>query len=120
MIDPMQAFLEASSLRQPVFPASSRYHGVGTAVHVTPDGHSIAYVLRRFVPAAERFATLEEYQVAEGDRIDNLASRFLGDPEQYWRIADANGALRPGELTRTPGRFVRITLPEGVPAPSDD
>ena len=120
MIDPMQAFLEASSLRQPVFPASSRYHAIGTAVHVTPDGHSIAYVLRRFVPAAERFATLEEYQVAEGDRIDNIASRFLGDPEQYWRLADANGALRPGELTREAGRFVRITLPEGVPAPSDD
>jgi len=120
VIDPMQAFLEASSLRQPNFPASSRYHGIGTAVHVTPDGRSIAYVLRRIVPPADRFATLEEYQVVEGDRIDNVASRFLGDPEQYWRLADANGALRPDELTREPGRFVRITLPEGVPAPSDD
>jgi hypothetical protein len=120
VIDPMQAFLEAASLRQPNFPASSRYHGIGTAVHVTPDGRSIAYVLRRIVPPADRFATLEEYQVVEGDRIDNVASRFLGDPEQYWRLADANGALRPDELTREPGRFVRITLPEGVPAPSDD
>ena len=120
MIDPMQAFLEASSLRQPVFPASSRYHGVGTAIHVTPDGRSITYVLRRIVPPPERFATLEEYEVVETDRIDNLASRFLGDPEQYWRLADANGALRPDELTREAGRFVRMTLPEGVPAPSDD
>lgn len=120
MIDPMQAFLEASSLRQPVFPAGSRYHGIGTAVHVTPDGRSIAYLRRRIVPPAEHFATLQEYEVVEGDRIDNIASRFLGDPEQYWRIADANSALRPADLTHEAGTLLRITLPEGVPAPSDD
>ena len=36
-----------------------------------------------------------------------------------WRICDANGALRPEELTELIGRRLRITLPEGVPgAPS--
>lgn len=119
-IDPLRAFLEASAIRQPVFPPGSRYHGLGTAVHTTPDGVSVAYLLRRFVPPPERFATLHEYAVVEGDRIDNVAHRFLGDPEQYWRVCDANGALRPAELTAVPGRVVRITLPEGIPtAPAE-
>ena len=39
----------------------------------------------------------------------------MGDPEAFWRIADANSALRPQDLTRTPGRRLRITLPEGIP-----
>jgi hypothetical protein len=32
-----------------------------------------------------------------------------------WRLCDANGAMRPDELTETPGRRLRITLPEGIP-----
>jgi hypothetical protein len=53
--------------------------------------------------------------VAQGDRLDNLAARYLGDPEQYWRLCDANRALRPDELIETVGRQLRITLPQGVP-----
>ncbi len=53
--------------------------------------------------------------VAQGDRLDNIAAKYLGDPEQYWRICDANGAMRPDELIETIGRQLRITLPEGVP-----
>jgi hypothetical protein len=30
--------------------------------------------------------------VVEGDRLDNLAARFLGDPLLCWMICDANGA----------------------------
>jgi hypothetical protein len=30
-------------------------------------------------------------------------------------VADANGAMRPDELTEEIGRKLRITLPEGVP-----
>ena len=52
---------------------------------------------------------------SQGDRLDNLAARYLGDPEQFWRLCDANGAMRPDELTQTSARRLRITLPEGVP-----
>ncbi|MDN0075088.1 LysM domain-containing protein [Crenobacter sp. SG2303] len=120
MIDPVQAFLEANSLQTPVFPASSRYHGLGTSVLTTPDGCNVAYLKRRFVPPPERFALLQEHAVVEGDRLDNLAQRYLGDPEQYWRLCDANGALRPDELVETIGRRLRITLPEGIPGVSND
>ena len=44
-----------------------------------------------------------------------LAAGYLGDAELYWRLADANGAMRPRDLTETAGARVRITLPEGMP-----
>ncbi|MGK2915383.1 MAG: hypothetical protein ACSLE5_13220 [Porticoccaceae bacterium] len=119
MIDPLQAFLEAHSLQGPLFPPTSRYHGLPAGVHQTVDGRSLVYVSRRLVPAPERFALLQEHAVVEGDRLDNLAHRYIGDPEQYWRLCDANGAMRPDELIEEVGRLLRITLPEGVPGPND-
>ena len=46
----------------------------------------------------------------QGDRLDNVTAKYLGDPEQFWRLCDANGAMRPEELTETIGNRVRITL----------
>jgi hypothetical protein len=57
--------------------------------------------------------------VFQGDRLDNIAALYLGDPEQFWRICDANAAMRPNELTETIGRRLRITLPEGIPGTSN-
>ena len=98
-----------------LFPPNSRYLNVETAKLVLPDGTEIAYLARRFVPLPERFALLQQYQVTEGDRLDNLAARFIGDPEQFWRICDANGAMRPEALTEVVGRTLRITMPDGIP-----
>lgn len=114
MTDPMKAFLQAVSLTAPVFPPNSRYYGLETSTWTRSDGSVVAYVIRRFVPAPERFVTLREHAVAEGDRLDNLAARYLGDPELFWRICDANGAMRPDELVEAVGTRLRITLPEGV------
>ena len=93
----------------------SRYSGIDAAAYVTADGRTIAYLRRRFVPPPERFALLQEHVVRDGDRPDLLAYQYLGDPEQYWRIADANAVFWPEELTDEPARLVRITLPEGIP-----
>jgi hypothetical protein len=60
-----------------------------------------------------------EHSVAQGDRLDSISARYLGDPEQFWLICDANGAIRPEELTETIGRRLRITLPAGVPQASN-
>jgi hypothetical protein len=120
MIDPVQAFLEANSLQVPVFPPTSRYHGLGMLVLAAADGRDIAYVKRRFVPPPERFALLQEHVVVEGDRIDNLAHRYLGDAQQYWRLCDANGAMRPDRLTEVAGVRLRVTLPEGIPGERGD
>lgn len=98
-----------------MFPATSRYHDIETATLERPDGSEVVYLRRRFVPSPDRFALLQVHVVVSGDRLDNVTARYLGDPEQFWRIADANGALRPEELVERVGRRLRITLPEGLP-----
>src|SRR5258707_14263051 len=102
------------------FPIPSRYHDVEIVKLTVPDGQYeqrkiIVYLKRRFVPPPENFQLLQEHTVTQGDRLDNIAAKYLGDPEQFWRICDANRAMRPDELTETIGRRLRITLPEGIP-----
>ena len=98
-----------------MFAITSRYHSIQTAELETADGKKIVYLRRRFAPQPAAFALLLEHTVVEGDRLDNITAQYLGDPEQFWRICDANGAIRPEELTETVGRRLRITLPEGIP-----
>ena len=98
-----------------MFSLTSRYYGIETAELVTAAGQTVKYVRRRLLPAAERFALLQEHVVSGGERLDNIAARYLGDPEQFWRICDANNTIDPDELTRLIGARIRITLPEGVP-----
>jgi hypothetical protein len=102
-------------VRHAMFSMTSRYFGISTAKLGTADGETVVYVRRRFVPPPERFAFLQEHTVTEGERLDNITAHFLGDTEQFWRVCDANRAMRPEELTETVGRKLRITLPEGIP-----
>ena len=97
------------------FAANSRYAATETATYTLPDGREVVYLRRRFVPSPENFALLHEHFVVEGERLDVLTARYIGDPEQFWRVCDANAAMRPDELTETIGRRIRITLPEGIP-----
>lgn len=114
--DPLAFLSQLSQVSQ--FPASSRYYHIEIVQFVASDGRTIAYLKRRFVPPPENFATLQEHRVIEGERLDHLAARYLGDSEQYWKICDANTAFIPSDLTDTPGRILRITLPEGFTAPT--
>lgn len=98
-----------------MFAITSRYSGIGTAELETTDSRKIVYLRRRFVPSPSAFAVLLEHTVVEGDRLDNITARYLGDPEQFWRLCDSNGAIRPEELIEIIGRRLRITLPEGIP-----
>jgi hypothetical protein len=98
-----------------MFSISSRYYSVPVTKLKTADGREIVYVRRRFVPPPERFELLLEHLVTQDERLDNITAQYLTDPEQFWRICDANGAIRPDELTETIGRRLRITLPEGIP-----
>lgn len=98
-----------------MFPITSRYYSVPTTELETVEGRKIKYLRRRFVPPAERFELLLEHAVTEGERVDTVAAQHLGDPEQFWRLCDANNAIRPEELIETVGRRLRITLPEGIP-----
>ena len=97
-----------------LIPGNGRYQLVGTASITMPDGRTITYLRRRFLPPPANFATLYEITVTYGDRLDLLAARHLSDPEQFWRICDANPIMEPEELEEV-GRHIRITLPEGIP-----
>jgi hypothetical protein len=114
MSDPLHVLMQGPA-KPNLFPANSRYAGIDTGQLTTADGKIILYLRRRFVPPPERFAVLQEYTVVQGDRLDNLAAKFIGDPERFWQICDANASMRPEQLIETIGRTLRITLPEGIP-----
>ena len=50
-------------------------------------------------------------ELHQGDRLDLISYRIYKDPEQFWRICDANLALLPEELTAEPGRRLLIPVP---------
>lgn len=100
---------------QSFYPNSSRYNGLNVLQHRLSDGREVAYLERRFLPDPANFADLTKHTIQLGDRMDNVAFKYLGDPEQYWRIADANAAMQPEDLTAVIGDQIRITLPEGIP-----
>jgi hypothetical protein len=114
MLDPVQALLAQTSLKNTLFASTSRYFGIDTSNYLTPQGATIIYLQRRFVPSSDLFQLIQEHTVVQGDRLDNLAALYLGDPTLFWRLCDANNAMRPDELTEIIGRKLRITLPEGI------
>jgi hypothetical protein len=114
VIDTLSALLGAGAVPQTSYGPESRYYGAVPLVYVTPDGRSISYVPRRFIPQPDRYATIQLYSVPQGARVDVIAAQFLGDPLLYWRLCDANAAVRPDDLELL-GRILRITLPAGVP-----
>jgi hypothetical protein len=95
-----------------MFDASSRYAAVETAILHDADGRAIAYVRRRFIVPGATLPLLVEVAVAQGDRLDLITARTLGDPEAFWRVCDANDTLDPDELTSDVGRLIRVPFPQ--------
>lgn len=102
-----------------LFAATSRYAATETATIEDDEGLVTIYLRRRFVPQPERFALLRDHVVSQNERLDNITALHLDDPEQFWRICDANRAMRPADLTARIGTRLRITLPEGIPGSPD-
>jgi len=98
-----------------MFDKTSRYYklGIATLNVVDSDGlpGEIRYVRRRFIPSSAGLTTLVEHTVIQGDRLDNITTRYLGDPSQFWRVCDANDVLQPTELTDEIGNVITIALP---------
>lgn len=95
-----------------MFEHTSRYYNLETAHHTMPDGRLAAYKRRRFLPHTQNQPVLIELKVAEGDRLDLLTAKVLGDPEQFWHLCDMNNAMNPAELTQPPGRTLHVMLPQ--------
>lgn len=113
-----------------MFPITSRYHGIEIAKYQMPDGtpcgmgknageaegQEIVYLRRRFLPllsTADNDPVFAQHTVTQGERLDNITARHLGDPEQFWRVCDTNNAMNPQELTAEIGRRLRISFPQG-------
>lgn len=110
----LESLLQNAAAGPKPFPPNSRYNAIPLLAHALADGRTLPYLARRFVPPVERFTSMQTHRVIDGDRLDNLAARYLGDPEQYWKLCDANGALRPDALVEAIGRSLQIALPEGI------
>jgi nucleoid-associated protein YgaU len=98
----------------PVNP-NSRYYGAAIEDLTFPDGTDVKYLDRRIIPQPSVYTATTTYVVSDGDRLDNLAQKFLGDPTLYWMICDANGVTDPDELTTQTGQAIVIPVAASVP-----
>ena len=98
-----------------MFEPTSRYYNskilIMTVVDSDGKPRELHYVQRRFIPSSEGRTTLVEHTVLQGERLDNITARYLGDPTQFWVICDANDVLDPNELTDETGKRINIALP---------
>ena len=95
-----------------MFEPTSRYYNIETVSRVQPDGRVVAYKRRRFLPRGEALLALMEVEVGQGERLDVLTARVLADPEQFWRVCDANNAMYPPDLVAQYGQRLRVPAPQ--------
>ena len=114
---PLQAMMLAGVIPAVTFPTDSRYYNSAVLQYAAPNGQTIPYLARRIVPqpGSPNYATINQYTVKQGDRLDIIAAQYLGDPLMAWLICDANRAIRPHDLVATPGTVLAITTPQGIP-----
>lgn len=93
-----------------MFDPDSRYADLETAVLVTGGGREVSYKRRRLLPQGAKLPLLAEVTARDGERLDLLTARTLGEATQWWRVADANNTMNPSEL-EMPGRTLRVPLP---------
>jgi hypothetical protein len=98
-----------------MFLPGSRYANLPTETWTDPAGKINVYSCRRFLPSGDEFDLLLLHTVTEGERLDNITANYLDDPQQFWRVCDANEAMSPFDLTAETGQTIRITLPQGIP-----
>lgn len=96
----------------------SRYDGVEVASVLVPDGaggvRDVPYLAARTPQDPATVLPLAWHRVAGDDRIDLVADRYLGDPQAWWRICDANAAMDPAALAGPANEGAVIVI--GVPA----
>jgi hypothetical protein len=78
-----------------VFEPPSRYLGVETYLAVDRRGRTVEVVA---VPDAAAQALAGVHVRREGERLDHLAARYLGDAVLWWRIAERNDVMVPAAL----------------------
>jgi hypothetical protein len=77
-----------------IFP-NSRYASLATYSFTRADGTTVQLTK---LPTPGLQAVLGYYRRSRGDRLDQIAGRYVADATQFWRICDANGAVVPDAL----------------------
>lgn len=72
---------------------TSRYHGIATLC----DDQGRAHVAQRPVPPHRPVVGDIAHVVIAGETLDQLAKRYYGLEELWWRIADANPPRHPSD-----------------------
>jgi hypothetical protein len=73
-------------------PADKKGRYAPLETYAVPDrrGRQVAV---RPVPQPPVQSALGTHLRREGQRIDHLSQKYLGDPTSYWRICELNGAM---------------------------
>lgn len=103
--------IEAVARTKTMLEETSRYYNLETANFTDADGQKIAYKRRRFLPQSEKLKLQVELTVTEGDRLDRIANTYIGSPEMFWQVCDANHSMNPFDLTATHGTIIRVPQP---------
>ena len=104
-----------------MFALTSRYAALPTHdLHTARTAAQISYVSRRFLPQPNQF---DSVAASHGHRQATVSTtspqQYLDDPQQFWRICDANDCVSPFDLTAAVGsKTIDITLPQGIPGPA--
>ncbi len=78
-----------------MFFKGSRYEKVATLTIVDAAGKVIPYKGIRQIPNAPGIVG---HRITADERLDHIAWQHYHDPEQFWRICDANLAIWPPDL----------------------
>jgi hypothetical protein len=78
-----------------MFFSGSRYASLATYQFTTVGGATVQLTK---LPAPGIQAVLGYYRRSRGDRLDQIAGRYLADATQFWRLCDANGSMVPDAL----------------------
>lgn len=93
-----------------MFFQGSRYEKVETSEWTDASGQPRRFKQTRYIVEP---VSSELHTITQGERVDQIAHRYLQDPERFWRIADANLVVEPESLTERPGQTIRIPTAEG-------
>lgn len=94
-----------------MFTPTSRYAKQPVLAADRGDGVTVRYVLPRWLPDPAVMTVATRHRTVEGDRLDLIAFRNLGNPTAWWMIADANRVTHPAALPGAPSDTVVIPLP---------
>jgi len=91
-----------------MFSKTSRYYDLPDHDWVGPDGRRVTYKSRRFLPREREMRLGGTTGVGQSERLDLVAFRILRQPDQFWRLCDANEAMNPFDLTEPSGQVIRV------------